>query len=365
VWQAAVGGLIPAPGRHASLAELAERLAEQNAGPDLMPPLVAFTEHVAARVPHRLAEELHAWIDRVAQRYLNLAHRIPAYRKGIERPPGVGTPDARPPIRPCLLIQIEKDFIESDRFEVRYWIQRNSQRWNPEPIDPRQATFRQLERVLQAAIEHAETAWYDLDSDRKPLEIELLLPTDLLHTAVEWWHTELDTPAPTPLCLDYRVVVRPLDRMRLAHRRRVWNDRWHTLWQHPPRHEVQWGRSDPVAEGLDTWNAQLREDHGITTVVLGDSPEREAGHLELQSALNTGIPVILWDHKPGPLTPQMAELFGRLTQGPPGELADRVDDLRREAARMPAEERDQHIGRRVALLWDDPERNVYDAGAQR
>lgn len=365
VWHAAVDGLVPPPAEPATLGELAARLAEQNAGPDGMPPLVALAEQVAARVRHRLASELRAWTDRVGQQFLHLEpDRIQAYRRRAEQAQHERSADGdRPPIVPCLLFQIERDGIEEDSCEVRYWIQRQSEHWQPEPGKLQQATFADLERVLQAAIQRAESMWSHVGD--QPVEIELLLPGDLLHTAVEWWHTELDGPAPMPLCVDYRVVVRSLDRMRAEHRHRHWNNRWRRMWQRPPQHRVYLGRPEPDPAGFAQWNTRLRDDSDVTTVILGSSPEDESGSRELQSALNAGIPVILWDHRPGPVTPETAALLNGLTEGPPGETADRVWHLRRAAALLSEEDRQRHPGRHVALLWDDPDRNVYGTGAPR
>src|SRR5262249_23288303 len=151
-------------------------------------------------------------------------------------------------------------------------------------------TFRRIEVVLQAAIRHAETAWRDNNGS---VGIELLLPTDMLHEAVEWWHTELDAPTPTPLCLDYPVVVRSLDRMRAAYRHRVWTSGWRAMGRAPPGHRLYWGRVGVPDTELGQWNARLRDDPNLTTVVLSAPPQHEAGRDELQSALNAGIPVIL------------------------------------------------------------------------
>ncbi|MCO8271726.1 hypothetical protein M1L60_14105 [Actinoplanes sp. TRM 88003] len=360
-WQAAVGGLAPPPADHESLVEMAARLAARNAGPDRIPPLIRFAEHVAARAAHRLGGQMRAWTDRVARQILQIGELIPAYRQSVDETVARERGAGRPPIRPCLLIQIERDGIESGRCEVRYWIQRRLRHWDPEPSDPQQTTFRELERVLQQAIRHAESSWHDLD---EPVGIELLLPVDLLNTAVEWWHTELGSAAPVPLCLDYRVVVRSLDRMRAPHRHRVWNQRWRSLWQNPRPPRVQQGRSDADKEGLGPWTARLRENLDVTAVVLGASPEEEAGGQELQSALRAGIPVILWDHRPGALASEMAQLLGRVTAVPPGELIDRVHALRHNAGLLASAAQHRHPGRHLAVLWDDPDRNVYDTGAQ-
>jgi len=152
--------------------------------------------------------------------------------------------------------------------------------------------------------------------------------------------------------------------MREPHRHRVWNQRWRSLWQNPPQPRVHHGRTDAGKEELGPWNARLREDLHLTTVVLGGSPDGEEGRQELQSALRAGIPVILWDHRPGALASDMAQLLGSVTAGPPGELIDRVHELRHNAGLLASDAQNRHPGRHLAVLWDDPDRNVYDTGAQ-
>jgi hypothetical protein len=313
---------------------------------------------VAALIEHRLGTQLRGWIDQIAER-LQIADVMRQHRLAVEerRYPGHAAQKTTR-VRPCLLIQVERDGIDRERCEVRYWIQRRSDAWHPEPADPRRTTFRQLELVLQAAIQHAESAWRDNDG---PVEVELLLPTELLHTAAEWWDIELEAPSPTPLCLDYPVVVRSLDRMRATHRHRVWTNRWQTMWRHPPGHRLYWGRISEKRADLREWNAHLREDQEFTTVVLSTSPREEPGQAELQSALNAGIPVILWDRRAS-LAPDTARLLAGIIQGAPTELTHRIRALRIEAARLPPAEQQRHPGRHLALLWDDPERNVYNGG---
>jgi nucleoside phosphorylase len=362
VWEAATDGLIPMPERSCTLAEMVLLLADRNAGPDGVPPLLALVEHVLVRVQQPLATQLRAWTDNEAEPRLGIGEPLRAYQSAVEeqRRKVPGRSAWRPPVQPCLLFQVERDGIDDELCQVKYWIQRRSQVWQPEPSSPRHTSFGEIERVLEEAIRHAESIWRGAD-EGDSMEIELLLPDDLLHLAIEWWRTELDSPAPTPLCLDYPVVVRSLDRMRAPHRQRVWHNRWHKLWQPPRAHRVFWGRG-PGAADLAAWNAQLRRDRDVTTVVLGSSPENPDGGDELLSALNAGIPVILWDRRAQP-SAEGATLFGRLLDGEPTELAPRVRALRMEAAELGVEARRRHPGHHLALLWDDPERNVYDASA--
>ncbi|GLY99092.1 hypothetical protein Acsp02_63460 [Actinoplanes sp. NBRC 103695] len=363
IWQAATGGLIPLPERSCTLGEMVVLLAGRNAGPDRVPPLLALVEQVVVRVEQPLGTLLRAWIDNEAEPQAHIGEPLRAYRAAAEeqRRGATTRPGWRPPVRPCLLIQVERDGIDRDLCEVRYWIQRRAHTWQPEPSSLRSTTFQEVERVMEEAIRHAESIWLGSD-EGDPVEIELLLPTDLLHLAVEWFRTELEAPAPTPLCLDYPVVVRSLDRMRAPHRQRVWTSRWRRLWQPPLGHRVLWGRTHEHNGDLAAWNAQLRRDRDLTTVVLGSAPQEAGGGDELLSALNAGIPVILWDRR-SPLTPEASALIGRLLDGEPAEVAPRIRTLRMEAAELKPDEWGLHPGHHLALLWDDPDRNVYDAGA--
>ena len=364
VWQAATDGLLPLPEQACTLEEMPALLVGRNAGPDLVPPLLALVEQVAVRVEHRLATALRAWIDDEAEPVLHVGDPLHDYRVRAEesRRSSPAEPGTRPPVHPCLLIQIERDGIDRDLCEVRYWIQRRAHSWQPEASAPRHTPFHQIERAMQDAVRHAETIWQGL-GDGDTVEVELLLPTDLLHLAVEWWRTELDAPSPTPLCLDYPVVVRSLDRMRAPHRHRLWAGRWRSMWRPPPGHRVHWGRDPAGPVDLASWNTQLRLHREYTTVVLGSPPSEPAGGDELQSALNAGIPVVLWDRR-SPHSAEAMALLERLLEGAPTELPRRVRALRTAAAELAPAERRSHPGWHLALLWDDPDRNVHHVGAE-
>ncbi|GFJ95087.1 VMAP-C domain-containing protein [Phytohabitans rumicis] len=355
LWRAAVGNAVPMPAAPPdNVTDLFHHLLGVNANAENLPPALAAAEEVATHCDSRLASRIRDCVDQVALQ-LQIVEAV-RRRRGLAGPraqPQPPDPAPAAPIRPCLLIQIERDGIDQQACEVRYWIQRRSDSWDPEPGEPRRTTFQRVERVMQEAIRHAESVWRD---GQGPFEIELLLPTDLLHEAVEWWRTELEEPAPTPLCLDYPIVVRSLDRMRATFRHRVWADRWKALWRPPARHRLYWGRP-ATDDSLDQWNAVLRTDTEITTVSLGTSPERSEGGAELRSALNAGVPVILWDRRV-PLDSSTIRLIEKLAEDEPELLRDRLAELRRAAAT--AADQPHHPGRHLALLWDDPERTVYE-----
>jgi hypothetical protein len=60
----------------------------------------------------------------------------------------------------------------------------------------------------------------------------------------------------------------------------------------------------------------------------------------------------------------MATLLDALTKEQPENLVDRVYALRKSAGLLDPAEQANHPGRQLAVLWDDPDRNVYDTGVQ-
>jgi hypothetical protein len=369
LWRAINNGLALPPSHEPSdIADLYEYLLAFNAGPDGIAPAVLLVEELAHRVPEPLANELRDWVAQVAQRQ-NQLDRIQQRRaqrstsraaSGTSNPagPGPGHPDHSS--RPCLLIEITPDGIDIDEYIVRYWVQRTIDAWQPEPGEGAVRTPSQrAEWVVADAIEHAERLWRD-STDR--VAIEFLLPAQLLHLAVEWWRTELASAVPTPLCVDYVVTVRSLERMTDYSRRRFWTSRWNALWREPPVHRLYWGAVEDGPDDLDAWDAGLRDDIRVTTVVLDGSPHQHRGQLQLELALRAGVPIVLWDRR-GPLPTDALATIGQLANGHPGELPERVRQLRVAAAKAVGQARDRHPGRHLALLWDDPGRLIEVRGS--
>ncbi|HET8657951.1 MAG TPA: hypothetical protein VFM55_03025 [Micromonosporaceae bacterium] len=367
VWRAALSDLVPLPTpAPVTVYELFDYLAGVNAGHDGMPPALMFVEEIATRVTDPLGTALHGWVDQIA----SSTHIIDVVRRrrraaaeARDRHRGstavtAGAADLSPAAPPCIVIQLEIDGLDHSRCIVSYWIQHRTGPWRPRATtEPTRVLLSEAERVVDTAILDAETAWRDsLD----PVSVEFLLPTDLLHLAVEWWRVNLGSTAPVPLCVGYPVVVRSLDRMRALFRRRAWINRWNALWHDPPSHRVFWGGTPEVANGIEQWNARLHGDTSVTSVVLSAAPQNETGKAELDLALSAGVPVVLWDRREI-AREQMVAGMVELMRGHPNELLDRIRALRVEAASGSGADQ-QHPGRHVAVLWDDPRRLIGAEG---
>ena len=362
VWRAAMSDLTPLPPSDVTtMYQLFDHLSGVNAGPGGIPPALAFVEELAGMVDHQLSAQLRWWIDQLAAR-LNLSELMHSHRAARGKVYAESAPEsltartsASRTAFPGLLIQVVPDGIDPDLCLVSHWLQRRSGTWSPESGgEPVRLPFADAEALVEAVVRRAEEAWRD---NADPISIEFLLPVELLHVAVEWWRTDLESAAPSPLCLDYRVVVRSLDRMRARFRHRHWIKRWNALWLPPAGHRLYWGRTERPVGDVGEWTARLRDDPAITSVVLSAPPHDEVGRAELEIALSAGVPVILWDRRV-PQPEELPSIVGDLTSGGPERLPENVRTLRANAAKASLVERQAHPGPHLALLWDDPYRLV-------
>ncbi|WP_245594729.1 hypothetical protein [Actinospica robiniae] len=345
LWHRSAGLLVQPPtARLRTVGEAFDHLCGLNAD-DGLPPAVALLEEAARDADDRYASKLRWWADFLAER-LQAAEPL-RLRRGRESPPAES--DAA---RPGLLIRIVPDGIDVRRCVADYWIQAGSGPWNPIPGDESVETwFSSLEPVLEGFIERAECVW---KHSVAPIAVEFVLPTELLNLAVEWWSTRRGSDMAAPLCADYEVVLRNLDRMRAEDRHRVWRARWDRLWHGDAPPQVLWGAAD--ATDLDRWNTDLRFSPDITMVVLSSSPGAPTARRELVSALSAGVPVILWDRR-GVADPAAREALRMLAETPPATLLSSLRQLRRQAASAEPDGA-ASLGRHLAVLWDDPNRLV-------
>lgn len=382
LWHSAAGALAQMPEKPLrTVGEVFDHLSALNADEGL-PPAVALLEEAAALAGEPQARILSWWSNTLAER---LHASEPLRRRREERSAAaeqqqdtdmVGSPSARAAgpaggaapeagtgpedgvasnraDRPCLVIQIVPDGIEPGRYLASYWIQKRSGPWRPEPGgDDVETRWNSLQAELDRFVRSAEEEWR---ADIGPISIEFLLPTDLLNQPVEWWLRDLDSAAPTPLCADYDVVLRSFDRMHTGSSYRYWLSRWQALWQTPGRHRV--ARRGESESDLTRWATGLRIQRDVGVVVLSTSPDHDTGRDELDVALRAGVAVIIWDRR-GPIGAADEPVVRRLAEGHPAHLVRGLDQLRKEAAMAAPETVTTHLGRHLAVLWDDATRPI-------
>lgn len=182
--------------------------------------------------------------------------------------------------------------------------------------------------------------------------IEFALPVSLFNEPVETWHIEHGIRMRA-----YPVVLRDVQRMNPGSvRRDLTSRRWRRLRQRgvtaPQEVGCQVGYSD---EEFQNW---LDADEECCVLAYGASPSKG----QLNAALNAGIPVMLWPRtrRAGHTNDgcggcrRLRELISAIADVPPDGLPTVVMKLRKLAWKPPAAE--DHVGRELALVWDDPAR---------
>lgn len=329
-----------------SLLDAFDHLASMNTRADGLPPVLALVEYVAARSDGALASELRQWNDEQAGR-LGLTRQLAVLRDTAAAGP------ASMPTQPCLVIQLAEHGIDPSRYVLSSWVQYRPGRWNPERGEDLVVALETVESVVEELLNRAETVW-----GKQPgqAEVEFVLPAKLLNEAVDWWHTNSGSPEAAPLCLDYPVVVRSLERMRALNYHRFWRNRWEAMISAPSIRSY-WALTDEDDIGL--WNARLRADESIAAVILGEPPAAHSAGRKARffMALRAGVPIIIWDRRTR-RAENFEEIVERLVTGTPLSLVKRVRDLRSQAAIADNASSAAHIGRHLAVLVDDPNRLV-------
>ncbi|MGH3925630.1 MAG: hypothetical protein ACRDTT_22695, partial [Pseudonocardiaceae bacterium] len=241
----AVGPGVPPVQSDASAWEAFCYLADFNAGGDGFPPALMFVELVAHQIGGEVSANLMEWNNDQARR-LRLEPALRERRAtGASRIPAGS--------RLHLVVVVQHDGIDPNRYLVSHWRQDDPAEWPPARGDTRMVTFDELERCVDDLVLSAERAWSGHDN---MVALEFVLPRALLNLPVHLWHKERDSGYPRLLCLDYPVVVRSLERMRSSHWHRMWHQRWKILMNDPSAAGVYFGQ-----------RADTRERHRIDAVL--------------------------------------------------------------------------------------------------
>jgi hypothetical protein len=108
----------------------------------------------------------------------------------------------------------------------------------------------------------------------------------------------------------------------------------------------------------------LKADDRIVSLVLSEPPTRvgETGQQEVEAALRSGLPVIIWHRSDCTSLAFREAVSGLVTKGGVGHLPIRAKELRHAALRLEPALREAHVGHHLTVLWDDPERRPDSLG---
>ncbi|MEU3249538.1 hypothetical protein [Streptomyces sp. NPDC006997] len=326
-------------------------LTTWNAPPSGLPPALAFLlllVHSPA-VRADLGPERHRRLDTCARAWAGqwgVAEEYDRQRHAYGEESAVDRPG---PLAQAIVVQIEPDVLDADRYHLTCWAQTDPEQWSPRQLHETVTVRADLESTVSRTLADAKrrVRWQASD-----VALEFILPMELLNAPVERWH-DGDGPQAAPAAEVRLVVVRSLERMRARYLHHAWHQRWdqlardgnRVLWNTPNGH----GR----AEHLARLDLALGTDPDLVGCVLSRPPGTDdgLGTAEVRAALDHGLPVLVWDRHDC-LRPEFRTAArALLADGRLAELPERVARLRREG----------RLDRHLVLFWDDPSR-LPDAG---
>jgi len=322
-------------------------LADFNAAPGELPPALIFVELIAAECAETRRRPLHDWTNGQARRY-----RLDAALREL-RAENAQTWSAGEKLH--LMIVVQPDGIEPDRYLVCSWRQDDPGEWPPPCGDSVLVRTADLEDHVDDLVVQAETAWSGRAAD---VVLEFVLPRALLNTPVHSWATERRSGDPQPLFLSYPIVVRSLERMSSRQWHRKWRLRWSALMADPSAERVYYCRAKDTEEQLRLGSI-LSDQHWVM-MVLSESPPVHPipGHDQLFAAFRAGLPALVWHPSAGSdvLREVVAWLVG--SDGL-GDLPARTQESRQAVFRGRQVPFDIDVFRDLVVLWDDPSRLVF------
>ncbi|WP_316745018.1 effector-associated domain 2-containing protein [Streptomyces sp. MK7] len=324
------------------------------------PRVLRFTQALVAgrRMPEQLRDEVHRWNTRLTRRL------------GLPEPPPLPhrEPGAPPDEDALLVLSLQPYLPRGESCLLSAWLGYGQDGWLPLVQEDEPRPMSQVPPMISEFMAVVR----DYTGGRPPRRVEFLLPRSLLDLPVDQWVMDVRPsaagPAKSALGAHCAVVVRDLERATDPFSRGLWTRRWDAFREGGtlPEDEVLW--LDPARRSVGYGPARAPD--SVCAVVIEppapDNWSRTATADALATALDTGVPVVLWDRRTGPADRAPRGGFRRVARelmhgGTSQQLPERVRSLRAEALRSAEVE----WGRHIALLWDDPTCTVGAGGALR
>jgi hypothetical protein len=336
-------------------------LCGRNAAAGRIPPWMLYLERATVWMDASDAQELRARSRKVALKW-SIAGDLDQQRWVLPalRP---FEADRHPEYQEYLAIQIAPEPLVSERYTVSHLFLSDARGRGWEPGDARRGVARhELEQAVSAVVSHVEQT----NGDRAAhLRLEFVLPFELINLPVDWWPRDTSEVPGVPLALDYPVVVRSLDRLVHSDWHRRWRNRWNQLMLDEPASRSVFMSTDQHHGPTAVLEARLSDERCVA-LVLSEPPaaDRSQGHREVRAALHSGLPVVIW-HRKESSTQEFRHALESLLAGGLQQFPERLVELRRQAAACNPEGQEQHLGRHLTVLWDDPDRKPIPAPHHR
>ncbi|MCP3964597.1 MAG: trypsin-like peptidase domain-containing protein [bacterium] len=323
-------------------------------------PLLRFVRSLRGRVRDALRQELEEWLEEARRDFGELV-------------PAVVTqaPEAQPGPY-YVLVKIEAPCSEEVGPKTRCHIgayllgsPRPANLLDEESTLESERAGANLHRILRKAIKRI-TAITDEGFDPRSIQFEFLLPEALLVLDVDQWFLRLPFEK-VRVGTHQLVVVRSLERDTDPILRALLRARWEELHREPEFScrrlllddlSVE-DRATAVCFSVSRTERSLHAALSSTKVVCATllwaptAPDRT-----LRGLLQDGVPAALWLRKKGILSAEGGYSFFRqlIENKPLNRLPAKIRQVRVDAAN----EADEHEGRHLTLLWDDPTRPFPD-----
>lgn len=325
-------------------------VAGQNAAPGGLPPWMRYLDRSTAQMDARTAAEVLARNRQWALR-CELARRLDQERA---EPQLAAVPTRRH--QEYLAIHITPDPLDNGFYTLTHAFMSDARGLDWEQGDaPVRVPTEGLEPAVGTIIRQVERVGGDRSAH---LWLEFVLPFELLNLPVHWWPRDTGEVPHVPLAVDYPVVIRSLDRLQNSAWHRFWRHRWEQLAVGEDASESVYmnvgRRNGDHLRGLE---ARLGDNERFVALVLSEPPlpDRENGRRELQAALRSGLPVVIW-HRGGRSTQEFRDVLGTLLSEGVQRFPAKAAAYRRQAAIDADGENAAHMGRHLTVLWDDPDR---------
>lgn len=361
LYKAAGGQSAPELRPRSTFRDAFESLEMLTGGPDGVPRALVFVELLANLVRTDLALSLRRWTERQAA-LIGIADEL---QKARQRPPLAGGSAAIPsgpaPRTPAyVVLQIRPEGVDGGTFRLSRWRQLDaSGDWSPDRDPDYLGDLASVQNKVAELMENLEADWA---AYQPAIFVEFVLPHELLNLDVDQWDWDTDPRLSEPIGCHFPVVVRSLDRMSTRKYHRSWFQRWQQLKQQLSNFGAiapdsgYWSTSGN-AESLRAISAAFEQQPALIALVPSAPPQAGAeGTDEVVAGFRQGVPVMMW-HRENCQSQGFADAVREILHGDdPRDVLERVRVLRLSGYAAGGDL--PHVGTKLTLLWDDPDRIV-------